>query len=85
MFTVEDVMLVGSVDGEKAALLEKEVKEGRAEKALLDSHLNASAVPHAPGLVKLHPMANYRTTLHPSIWKKDYTTSCMWSSLLSEN
>lgn len=72
MFTVEDVMLVGSVDREKAQLLENEVKTGRAQKALLDSHLNFSAESHTPGLVKLHQQANYRTTLHPSIWQKKY-------------
>jgi len=72
IFTVEDVMLVGPVDISKYKLLENEIKENNAQKALLDSHLNMSAEPYKKGLLKLHQKANYRTTLHPSIWEKNY-------------
>jgi len=72
VFTMEDVMLIGAVDKLKMQILEDEIKNKRAHKALLDSHLNNQAAAHKPGLLQLNQHANYRTTLHPSIWRKEY-------------
>ena len=72
--TTEDAMLVGPVDQSKASLLESEIIEGNAKKAMLDSHLNphASFEPYKDGIKQLSQTAEYRTSLHPAIWNKDY-------------
>jgi hypothetical protein len=70
--TVEDMMLMKPIDVNKMRLLEDEIKTAKADKALLDSHLNIYTVPHKEGLVKLKQEAPYRTTLHPCIWRKEY-------------
>ena len=70
--TVEDMMLMNYVNIEKMNILEEELKTGRAQKAILDSHLNGSAIPYKPGLLQLKQNASYRTTLHPCIWRKEY-------------
>ena len=72
MVTVEDMMLVSPVNLEKMALMETEIKNGDADKAVLDRHLNSSSLHYKPGLRKLGQYAEYRTTLHPSIWRKEY-------------
>jgi len=72
VFTVEDMMPMCLVEQEKMDILEFEIKNNLADKALLDSHMLPLCVPHKDGLVKLHQEADYRTTLHPSIWRKDY-------------
>jgi|TARA_R110000824_G_scaffold178013_2_gene357563 hypothetical protein len=70
--TVEDMMLMNYVNLERMALLEEEIKHGHADKAVLDTHLNGNAEPYKEGLVCLNQTATYRTTLHPSIWRKKY-------------
>ena len=70
--TVEDMMLTGEVDLDKMKLLEDEIKSGNASKAILDSHLRDKCEPYKPGLIKMKQRAQWRTTLHPSIWRKDY-------------
>jgi len=70
--TLEDTVLVGEVDQKKVELLENEITSGRAKKALLDSHLNKYAIPYTENLLQLHPQADYRTSLHPAIWEKNY-------------
>ena len=85
IFTVEDVMLLDHVDIKKFKILEDEIKNNRASKATLDSHLNKHTDPlhyigswddvwndDKPNLRVLHQGAPYRTSLHPSIWKKEY-------------
>lgn len=70
--TMEDVALVDYVDQHLVDKLENEIKSGHAKKALLDSHLNHMSITYKEGLRQLHPAADYRTTLHPAIWEKDY-------------
>ena len=53
MVTVEDMMLIKAVDLEKMDLIETEIKNGDADKALLDRHLNAASLAHKLGLRKL--------------------------------
>ena len=84
IFTVEDVMLLDHVDIKKFKILEDEIKNNRASKAILDSHLNKYSEPYQfttwesmwddskNNLRLLHQNAPYRTTLHPSIWRKEY-------------
>ena len=72
IFTMEDMMLVDYVDIEKMKLLENEVSSGAAQKAILDTHLNVYSRDYKHGLVQIKPDAPYRTTLIPSIWKKEY-------------
>ena len=72
VFTVEDVMLMEPVDLEKAAILEEEIRDHGASKALLDTHLNHSTFSYKEGLRAMRGDAEYRTTLHPSIWRKEY-------------
>jgi hypothetical protein len=67
-----DMLITDYVDVEKMQLLEKEISCGNAEKAVLDTHLNAYSVKYKAGIVQLHPRAPYRTTLHPAIWRKEY-------------
>jgi len=78
VITAEDVVLCGPVDIEKANMLEDEVKLGNADKAMLDSHLNwnlqfgGEMHPYKNGVLKLSQFAQYRTSLAPAIWRKDY-------------
>ena len=69
---LEDILLVGDVDPEKFSLLENEVSSGRAQKAMLDSHLNFQADYQGDEIIFLRQNASYRTSLHPAIWNKDY-------------
>jgi len=70
-FTVEDVVLIDHVDQEKVDLLEKCVKEG-AHKAHLDNSLQNRCTPYKEGLLAAKQNASYRTSLAPSIWRKEY-------------
>jgi len=78
VITCEDCILCDYVDIEEANLLESEVLLGNADKAMLDSHLNfnikfrSMARPHKEGILKLDQHAQYRTSLAPAIWRKDY-------------
>ena len=67
-----DSLITDHVDTEKVQLLEDEVRTGNAAKALLDTHLSAYTTEYKEGIRKVLPSAPYRTTLHPSIWKKEY-------------
>ena len=69
--TVEDVMLMKPVDQDRADVLEQAMKDG-AHKAILDSHMNWKANSFNEDLMIIHNNADYRTTLHPSIWKRKY-------------
>ena len=72
IFTVEDMMLMRPIDLEKMSILENEIRNKKADKALLDAHLNHHAEFHKENLVALRQDAPYRTTLHPAIWRKEY-------------
>ena len=75
VFTVEDVMLMKTVDQQKINTLEDQVVNHGASKAMLDSHLNGSAAPHSDPdskILTLSQQSPYRASLHPAIWKKDY-------------
>jgi hypothetical protein len=72
VFTVEDMMPMQPVDQDKMDTLEFEIKNSFAEKALLDSHMLPLCESYKSGLVKLSQDADYRTTLHPAIWRKEY-------------
>jgi len=67
-----DLLIADHVDTNKVQLLEEEIRCGNAQKAILDTHLNVYSVPYKEGIVRLLSDAPYRTTLHPSIWRKDY-------------
>lgn len=69
---LEDVLIVGDVDKDKFAILENEIATRQAQKAMLDIHLNNNVTPYKDGIVSLSQAANYRTSLHPAIWNKDY-------------
>ena len=72
IITVEDMMLMNHIDVKRMKLLEDEIKTQKADKALLDTHLNAHAIPYKEGILQLKSNAPYRTTLHPCIWRKEY-------------
>ena len=78
VITVEDNMLCGHVDTHKVEVLEKEIRLGNASKAMLDSHLNwnprffGRTHPYKEGMLKLDQRAQYRTSLSPAIWRKEY-------------
>ena len=67
-----DFLLTDYVDFEKLEALEKEIRDGDADKVVLDTHLSAYTVEYKPGVRKVHQLAPYRTTLHPAIWKREY-------------
>jgi hypothetical protein len=76
--TVEDVMLCGPVDLKGVQALEREVACSNADKAMLDSHLNWNMSfagymhPYKEGILELDQRAQYRTSLAPAIWRKEY-------------
>jgi len=67
-----DFLLTDNVDIKRLQLLEDEVRTGKADKALLDTHLSAYTVEYKEDIRKVLPSAPYRTTLHPCIWRKEY-------------
>jgi len=69
--TVEDVMLLKPVDQSRADVLEEAMNKGAA-KAILDSHMNKRANSFSQDLMIIDKRAEYRTTLHPSIWNRSY-------------
>ena len=70
---MEDMVVVGNVDLQKIKLLEDEIRSAQADKAILDSHLRHLCEPYKQGIVKIKQNVGYgQTTLHPSIWRKDY-------------
>lgn len=73
-FTVllDDLFLVQPVPMDLVEYMITEVQEGRAAKVMLHCHLPGKAI--RPGVAELDQSANYRTALHPSIWRKDYFT-----------
>jgi len=72
VFSVEDMMLTDYVDLDRMQLLENEIVNGNAQKAILDIHLNRFATEYKGEILQLKRTAPYRTTLHPCIWKKEY-------------
>mgnify|MGYP001043212816 CR=1 FL=1 len=73
VFTIEDHFLIKSVDVAKVEKLEEMVKKGIADKAMLHSHLNAKhGEDYGNGFIKLRQDGEYRTTIHPAIWRRDY-------------
>ena len=75
VFTVEDVMLMKPVDQQKINILEDQIINHGASKAMLDSHLNANTEQTSVDSDKVLTLLQdspYRTSLHPAIWKKDY-------------
>jgi len=69
---IEDFLITAPVDHDRFKLLEDEIKSGRAQKAMLDTHLNKFSTEHNADMVVLNQDASYRTSLHPAIWTKDY-------------
>jgi hypothetical protein len=69
---VGDFFLTDYVDTKRLKLLEDEIISGNADKALLDTHLSAYTTEYKTNIRKILQDAPYRTTLHPSIWKKEY-------------
>ena len=67
-----DMLVTNYVDNAKINLLEEEIKAGNAAKAVLNTHLSAYTTEYKKDIRKLLPSAPYRTTLHPSIWRKEY-------------
>jgi len=67
-----DMLITDHVDAKDVQLLEDEIKTGNAAKALLDTHLSAYTAEYKEGIREVLPAAPYRTTLHPSIWRKEY-------------
>lgn len=72
IISMEDVMLIDYVNLEGMELLENEIRSGNADKAVLDTHLNVYSIPYKTGMTQMKVDAPYRTTLHPSIWRKEY-------------
>lgn len=69
---IEDFLVTAPVDIHRFLILENEIISGRAQKAMLDTHLNNSSSEYSDELVVLRQDASYRTSLHPAIWTKDY-------------
>ena len=76
-----DFLLSDHVDTERLKLLEDEIISGNADKALLDTHLSAYTTEYKTNIRKILQQAPYRTTLHPSIWKKKYFKKYLKPSL----
>lgn len=73
VFTLEDELLLGPVDQHKIDILEKEVREGRAQKAIIHNLCNRMCTEKYMDDIWLIPQnMRYRLTLHPSIWNKNY-------------
>jgi hypothetical protein len=76
--TCEDLVLTHPIDLKKLNILEEEIKLGNVDKAMLDSHLNwnlrfkGEMHPYKEGILKLSQFAEYRTSLSPAIWRKEY-------------
>ncbi len=69
---IEDFLITAPVDIDRFKILEDEVNSGRAQKAMLDTHLNKFSSDYNNDLVVLNQDASYRTSLHPAIWSKQY-------------
>ena len=69
---IEDFFLTAQVDVDRFKILENEVNSGKAQKAMLDTHLNKFSSDYSDDMVMLDQDAAYRTSLHPAIWTKQY-------------
>ena len=67
---MEDVFLVQPIDKPVLDKMLDMVSSGYAAKAMLHAHLKCT--PLDDDLSLIHPNAPYRTSLHPSIWRRDY-------------
>ena len=70
---VEDFILMNRVDHNKIRVLEGEIKSGRAQKAVIGGGLNKiDSTKWEDNLFLFNQGIDYRCTLHPSIWNRDY-------------
>ena len=71
-FTIDDHLLTDYVDQFKVDRMIEEIEKG-ASKAMMHSHLNdVHGVPEGKDLILIRQDADYRTTIHPAIWRRDY-------------
>jgi hypothetical protein len=74
IIALDDLLLMAPMDTEKMAFLEKAMFELGASKAIIHRCMNKRAYPAKdyPGILRIHHNADYRLTLHPAIWTRDY-------------
>jgi hypothetical protein len=72
IFSLEDMFLVDYVNKDKMAKLEKEIKEGRADKAVLHFYNEGQVFDIGNDIVELKQDIHYRTSIHPAIWTRKY-------------
>jgi len=70
---VEDFILMNRVDHNKIRVLEEEIKSGKAQKAVIGGGLDTRYTSRWENNLFLYSLGiDYRCTLHPSIWNRDY-------------
>jgi hypothetical protein len=72
---VEDFILMNRVDHSRIKILQKEINSGKAQKAIIGGGLdsvNATIWEGNSNIFLFNQNIDYRCTLHPSIWKKEY-------------
>tara|TARA_R110000824_G_scaffold161410_2_gene336628 strand:- start:1284 stop:1940 length:657 start_codon:yes stop_codon:yes gene_type:complete len=73
VIVVEDLILMNKVDVQKIALLEEQFDLGIADKAVIGGGLPLHMTTKLTDEVLVfNQNINYRSTLHPSIWTKNY-------------
>lgn len=68
---LEDFIIYDYVKIDRLNVMEEEMRSG-ADKAMLHSHLNVFADPLHDDVMLIRQDVEYRTSLHPAIWKTDY-------------
>tara|TARA_R110002020_G_scaffold275273_2_gene490469 strand:- start:2904 stop:3629 length:726 start_codon:yes stop_codon:yes gene_type:complete len=70
---LEDLIIMNPMDMERIDALENQIRQGNAQKALIGGGLPLSATKDfTENLLVFNQDLNYRATLHPAIWNKQY-------------
>ena len=70
---LDDHILLNEVDNKKLSILEKYFINDKADKAMIGGGIPLSEATQVNSNILLFKQnANYRTSLHPAIWKKEY-------------
>ena len=85
LFLLDDYWLIAPVRLDAIKKLETEILEEPADKGDLNAdmygkhnqRINRMPLPHKPGYVKADPMAAYRSTTQPCIWRRDFLLELM--------
>ncbi len=77
MLSLDDMFLIHPVPQWKVNVMEGYVASGTVQKAIIHSHLNNIwgelwEEPNDYKMIKIRQNADYRTTIHPSIWNREY-------------